>query len=444
MRVSTRITAAFAFTALVAIAASFIAGRVAHVLPMPRTAEWALAALLASPFVVWSARAIIRRLDALHDDLGNALRAARDGDPGLRLVVRGDREIAELKRLYNELADAVRADRYEIHNKEILLDTVLQRTPLAVVLLNAADRVIYSNLAARELLADGARIDGRLLEEIGANVDSALRELLPGPDDALFRAGDETFHISQRRFQIHTQAHRLILLERLTPELRRQEVSVWKKAIRLINHEINNSIAPISSLFHSARRAQEMPEHRHRLEEINGLIEERLQFLREFLDSYAEFARLPEPHKERTAWADVFEPVRALYPFRVEGDASAECNLDRAQMQQVVINLVKNAHESGSDPDEIVVSIQRAATDHVLRVLDRGRGMTDEVLRQALVPFYTTKPNGNGLGLALCNEIIEAHGGRMRVAAREGGGVVVTCWVGVGEASRSPVDLSCP
>jgi nitrogen fixation/metabolism regulation signal transduction histidine kinase len=432
VRFSTHVAAAFTITALAAIAAAFVAGRVAYVFPMSQLAIWALAALLVSPIVIWGAHSIASRLTELHEDLGNALRAARDGDHSLRLVVRGTHEIAELKRLYNELADAVRADRHEIHSKEILLDTILQRTPIAVVLLNAADRVIYSNTAARELIADGARLDGRLLAEIAQNVDPALRDLLPGPADALFHAVDETFHISQRRFQVHTQEHRLILLERLTPELRRQEVTVWKKAIHLINHEINNSIAPISSLFHSARRAQEMPEHRHRLEEINDLIEERLAFLRNFLDSYADFARLPEPHKQPTRWSEVFDPVRALYPFEIKGDPTLQANIDRAQMQQVVINLVKNAHESGSAPEDVTVTIQRAGPDHILRVLDRGPGMPDEVLRQALIPFYTTKPNGTGLGLALCNEIIEAHGGRMRVAGREGGGVAVTCWVGVG------------
>jgi signal transduction histidine kinase len=102
---------------------------------------------------------------------------------------------------------------------------------------------------------------------------------------------------------------------------------------------------------------------------------------------------------------------------------------DRAQMQQVLINLVKNAHESGSAPSEIVVAVHRNHDGIVVRVSDRGTGMSEEVLRHALVPFYTTKPAGSGLGLALCNEIIEAHGGRLRLQATAGGGAVVTCWL---------------
>lgn len=429
MRLSTRIILVLAVTAIAAMAAAFAAAELDRLLPMPQPAVWALAALVVSPVVIWSARILVSRITEMHDDLGNALRSTRDGDYSLRLTVRGDREIAELKALYNELADAVRSSRREIHNKEILLDTILQRTPVGVLLLDQAERVIYSNSTARELFTAGARLDGQTLDEILRSVEPSLRDFLATTTDSLFNLNEESFHISQRLFHLQAVRHRLILIERLTPELRRQEVNVWKKAIRMINHEINNSLAPISSLFHSARRAQEMPEHRHRLEEIYGLIDERLLFLRTFLESYAEFARLPEPRKERVAWSEVLDAVSGLYPFRVEGDPAIEVPLDRGQMQQVLINLVKNAHESGSDPAEVVVSVQRSAEDSVLRVLDRGRSMTDEVMRRALVPFYTTKPSGTGLGLPLCNEIVEAHGGSMRVSAREGGGTVVTCWL---------------
>ena len=429
MRLVTRITLVIAFTAILSGAVvwgAMTVGSSRHFAPWQTTG---VAALLLIPIVYWSAHSIVSRVDELHAVLGNALSAFRDGDFSLRLAVRGDRELAELKRLYNELADTVRDDRHELHQREVLLDTILQRTPVAVVLLNPARRVVYSNAAARELLADGSRLNDHRLDDL--QLAAPLHEALATFGDSIFHFEDETFHLSQRIFHINMQEHRLLLIERLTQELRRQEVGVWKRAIRVINHEINNTVAPISSLFHSAQLVQEKPEHRHRLSEIYGLIEERLAFLRSFLDAYAEFARLPEPRKEKTSWSEVIDAVRTLYTFRVEGSPNLECNIDRAQMQQVLINLVKNAHESESDADEVVVSLQRSGDDCVLRVLDRGRGMSDEVMRQALVPFYSTKPGGSGVGLALCNEIVEAHGGRMRLQAREGGGTVVTCWVPV-------------
>ena len=424
---ATRISVVVALTALATLFACVGVLRWAPRWGLSPSAAVAVAATISAIPALWGARVLVLRVAELHAVLGNALAAFRDRDFGLRLAVRGDAEVAELKRLYNELADAVQADRQGLQQKEVLQDTILQRTPMAVILLSGADRVIYSNVAARTLLAGGAGLNGRLLHDLP--LLPTFRQAVASSADAIFREREETFHVTQRAFRVNAQPHRLLLVERLTPELRRQEVAVWKKAIRVLHHEINNSVAPISSLLHSARKAQEMPEHRHRLDEIYGRIDERLRFLAGFLESYAEFARLPEPRRRRTAWGEILDAVQPLYRFRVEGAPAQEADVDGSQMQQVLINLVKNAHESGSAPDQVVVSVQRAGEDSVLRVLDRGRGMSEEVMRRALVPFYSTKPGGSGLGLALSNEIVEAHGGRMRLQAREGGGTVVTCWL---------------
>ena len=386
---------------------------------------------LTLPLLFWSAGRLVQDVERSLISFDDGLRAFKDGDFSMRLATGRDDRTVHIKKLYNEVADVMRVQRNDVYQKELLLDTILQRTPVAVVLVAESDRVVYSNAAAREFF--DARLDGRRFSELLPSVVPAMREAIEAGSDAIVTvpAGerDETFHLTQRTFRLNTVAHRLVLVERLTAELRRQEVAVWKNAIRVINHELNNTIAPISSLIHSARIAQERPDRRHHLPEIYGTIEERLAFLRTFLESYAQFARLPLPRRERTPWKEILDDVAALYEFRVDGNPHAEANIDRAQMQQVVINLVKNAHESGSAPEEIVVSVQRAAQETVLRVVDRGRGMSEEVIRQALVPFYTTKPAGSGLGLPLCNEILEAHGGRMRLQGREGGGSSVTCWV---------------
>jgi two-component system, NtrC family, nitrogen regulation sensor histidine kinase NtrY len=429
VRLPTRLRLHLALIALVALTAGFAGAHAGRALGVPGYAAWATVALLLIPLLLWSANRVASYVTRTFDGLDDGLRAFRDGDFSMRLAGGEDDDGGRVKGLYNDVADVLRAQRTDIYQKELLLDTILQRTPVAVLLTNAADRIVYSNAAARELFAAGGRLDAHRFAEVVLRLAAPMREAVTAGGDAIVNVQDETFHLSQRTFRLNTQEHRLILVERLTAELRRQEVAVWKKAIRVINHELNNTIAPISSLFHSAKMAQANPTHRNRLEEIYETIEERLAFLRTFLESYAQFARLPAPRKERTRWADVLADARALYAFRVEGDPRIEALIDRAQLQQVLINLVKNAHESGSDPAQIVVAIQRAPDGTVLRVSDAGRGMPEDVLRQALVPFYTTRPGGSGLGLPLCNEIIEAHGGRMRLQSREGGGTVVTCWV---------------
>ena len=158
-----------------------------------------------------------------------------------------------------------------------------------------------------------------------------MREALASTGDAIVTVRtaeqDETFHLSQRMFRLNTLEHRLVLIERLTTELRRQEVAVWKKAIRVINHELNNTIAPISSLFHSAKLAQAHPERHDRLGEIYETIEERLAFLRTFLESYAQFARLPPPEREQTLVAgDPRRRPRALRISRRRGASRRKCS----------------------------------------------------------------------------------------------------------------------
>lgn len=417
---------------MVAFALAFVVLRVAATYDLPASAAWPIAIAASIPFMLWSAGKIVRYLNHALVSIDDGLRAFRDGDFSMRLNAPVRDEVTALKRLYNDVADLLRSQRTDVYQKELVLDTILQRTPMAVVLVDTGGRVAFSNAAARDLLADGKRLDGQRFSDVREQLAVSMRDALATPTDAIVTVRtaeqDETFHVTQRTFRLNTLEHRLILIERLTTELRRQEVAVWKKAIRVINHELNNTIAPISSLFHSAKLAQSMQRY-DRLGEIYETIEERLAFLRTFLESYAQFARIPLPQRTATTWREILDDVHAIYDFRAEGELGLGVVADRAQMQQVLINLVKNAQESGSAPNDIVVSVQRSVDGIVIRVSDRGAGMPDETLRQALVPFYTMKPAGSGLGLALCNEIIELHGGRLRLQSAAGEGTVVTCWL---------------
>lgn len=243
-----------------------------------------------------------------------------------------------------------------------------------------------------------------------------------------------------------------MLLRRLTPELGREEVRVWKQAIRMINHELKNSLAPISSLLHSARVVTSDPERREparreKLDAIFAGIEDRVAHLTAFLDGYARYARLPAPQRRETPWSEILEAVRPLYPFVLEGEPRpATAAVDPAQIEQLLINLLKNAHEASGDEPDVTVRILPAegvATGGSrLEVRDRGRGLEPDVLERALLPFYSTKPDGVGVGLPLAREIVVGHGGRLQIGAREGGGTVVSCWFPPSVAG--PVDPSKP
>jgi signal transduction histidine kinase len=129
-------------------------------------------------------------------------------------------------------------------------------------------------------------------------------------------------------------------------------------------------------------------------------------------------------------WRALLEGLRNSLSFRVlEPLPKRAAWVDAAQVEQVLINLVKNAIESGSPEDEVTLGVTERAGGFAIEVADRGSGLAEEVLRDALLPFYSTKPKGTGLGLTLCREIVDAHGGRLSIANRDGGGAVVTVWL---------------
>jgi signal transduction histidine kinase len=163
-----------------------------------------------------------------------------------------------------------------------------------------------------------------------------------------------------------------------------------------------------------------------RLPQVFSGIGERARHLHGFIASYADFARLPAPRCARIEWAPFIDGLRQHAAFVLHGELPDKPGwFDAAQIEQVLINLLKNAHESGSAADAVQVGIV-AGGDQRIVVSDRGPGMNEAVLAQALLPFYSTKRSGTGLGLALAREITEAHGGRITLANRDGGGLRVS------------------
>ena len=199
--------------------------------------------------------------------------------------------------------------------------------------------------------------------------------------------------------------------------------------IRVISLELNNSLAPISSLAHSGRILGREPDS-GKLDRVFASIEERAHHLKSFIDGYARFAKLPAPRIEDVNWAAFLATLKDLTPYTLEGATPrATARFDPVQMQQVLINLLKNAHESGSPEAAVTLSLRQDGEGLRLDVADAGPGMGPEVLEQALLPFYSTKQSGTGLGLPLCREIVEAHGGRLSLANRAGGGLLVSIWL---------------
>jgi nitrogen fixation/metabolism regulation signal transduction histidine kinase len=424
-----RIAVVVAVSAAVAAAAAIAFD---HWLNSPALAG-AAAFLVTLPPALWFTNRMLSRwsrgLRAVADGIGSL----RDRDFSVSVTPAGPDEIGDLTAEYNSLGDSLRRERLDLYQRELLLDTVVQTTPLALVLTNANDQIVFGNIAARQLFRSGRKIEGLRFGEIIAASPQPLRDAVEGGVDTLFTVSEgpeaEIFHLSNRPFTLNSQPHRLLLFKQLTREMAAQEVAIWKKVIRVIAHELNNSLAPITSLAHSGQELAAAPDA-GRLARVFSTIEERASHLATFIDGYARFAKLPRPRPAPVAWRWLLAGLSDSLSFRVlEPLPAREGWFDAPQVEQVLINLIKNAIESGSPEDEVTLAVAERAGGVTIDIRDRGSGLSEEVLRDALLPFYSTKPKGTGLGLTLCREIVDAHGGRLSIANRDGGGAHVTVWL---------------
>jgi two-component system nitrogen regulation sensor histidine kinase NtrY len=398
---------------------------------------WGLAAILLG-LLAWRLRKLV--LGPVQS-LTNVLEAIRFEDYSLR--ARRDRGgvMSELAHEINLLADDLRLRAHQERESRALLEKVMQEIDLPLFAFDAASRLVIANPAAESLLASRLSV-GSSAAALG--VQSLLDHASGQPVSLSLPGGSGRYVIRRRPFRMDGQSHVLLVLAEVSGALRTERQEAWQGLVRVLGHEINNSLAPIKSIAETLRsmvsRSVGMGQgHERNLDELDfGLerIAERAHALGRFVGGYAALARLPEPALQTLALPALARRVTSMEPriaVNVEGP-ELEIQADPDQLEQALINLVKNAADSmdGQDvPGHGSVKLQwrHDGAGVLIEVLDNGPGPPNS--ENLFVPFFTTKPGGSGIGLLLARRIAEMHDGWLTLEPRTDGerGACARMWL---------------
>jgi signal transduction histidine kinase len=339
-----------------------------------------------------------------------------------RFVPVGQPEMDRLIGIYNDMVDRLREERLVAEEQHQLLQQIVKASPSGMVICDFDGRIQQTNPAAERLLREPAV---RERVEAGALVSPA-EEL---PSSTLVVAGARRLRILRTEFRDRGFVKSFYLVEELTEELRLTEKAAYEKLIRMMSHEVNNSVGAVRSLLESLLRYGAQIGEADRGDFVSALTiaSARIDSLNRFMGGFADVVRLPPPHPIETDLAPVIESMATLMRPELEGRGIAlqldlarneEVRVDRHQIEQVILNVLRNAMESiGSDGTIDVVWRGR-----VLSVCDSGRGIDPRNEPELFTPFFTTKRDGRGLGLTIVQEILTNHRAHFTLQNREGGG----------------------
>jgi len=416
----------FYYALLSGLPALIVAGSLLYTGDFTPKVQWTLGLLIVGcwfGFALAAREQVIRPLQTM----ANLLTALREGDFSVR--ARGanrDDPLGDLMSEINMLSGVLQEQRLGALEATALLRTVMEEIDVAIFAFDANETLRLVNRAGQELLAQPAeRILGRLASELD------LTDCLTGEATRVlarnFAGGPGRWGMRRTVFRESGLPHKLVVIADLSQPLREEELKAWQRLVRVIGHELNNSLAPIKSIAGSLNTMLRRPQRAEDWEQdmLGGLeiIEARAEGLNRFMQSYARLAKLPPPTRQRVELGPLLRRIVTLGKREnvdfVDGPEVALA-IDAAQIEQVVINLVKNAVEAveESNTGRVRVTWRKIPGQIEIAVEDDGPGIASA--QNLFVPFFTTKPSGSGIGLVLCRQIAENHGGTLSLENREG------------------------
>ncbi len=345
-------------------------------------------------YLIFFYRRVIRPIDALT----SGMELLRDQDMSTTLSTTGQKETDEIVKTFNALITRLRNEHLRLDEQNTFLNLLIDASPMGVILCDLSGNIKSMNPAAKQMLTPA--------------LSDALKSLPLGEDTTLRLSNSQIYHLSHLSFLDRGYQHPFFLIESLTSEVMKAEKAAYEKVIRMIAHEVNNNVAGIVSTLDLIQT--EVPDGT--AQEALEASRERTQKMAEFVTRFANVVKVPEP---QLTLCDLSEEVETCHSF-LEGlcqthhirltldltDEAIPVHLDTTLFQQVLVNIVKNAIESINNEGEIRIETQ----PKTLVITDNGKGISPEVAQHIFTPFYSTKPQGQGLGLLLIRDILTKHG----------------------------------
>jgi PAS domain S-box-containing protein len=379
--------------------------------------------------LVWGAKTIHRRVTRPLQTLSNLLSAFRAGDFSARAHTTGGEDaLSQVMRELNALGDTLRHQRLSVEEATAFLRRVMEAVDVVVLTFDETNRARLVNRSAEQALGRPAeRIIGRTAEDLGlvevfaGEVPRVIELTLPG--------GRERWELRRGVIRQGGVAHALVVLTNLGRVLRDEERQAWQRLIRVLTHELNNSLAPIKSVAGSLEslvaREPRSEEWKEDMRRGLAVIAARADALSRFTEAYSKLARLPKPRKRAVGLRALVDRVARLETRvsvqRLDGQ-DLELDADPDQLEQALINLLRNAAEAALETGGAV----RLGWTHSIKtrfveiaVEDDGPGLKGT--ENLFVPFFTTKAQGTGIGLVLSRQIVEGHGGTLTLTNRREG-----------------------
>jgi nitrogen fixation/metabolism regulation signal transduction histidine kinase len=384
--------------------------------------QWTLSVLI---FGFWLGFAFALRERVVYPlrTLSNLLAALREGDYSLRARASRD-ALGEVMYEINSMSRMLREQRLDAIEAATLLRTVMEQIEVAVFAFDQDQRLQLVNRAGARLLAKSSeRLVGHGAEEIG--LSDCLAAGRSRTVEMTFPGGAGRWSIRRSSFREHGVRHTLLVISDLTRELREEELKAWQRLVRVIGHELNNSLAPIKSIAASLASLLSRPktdDWQDDMQQGLSVIASRAESLSRFMSAYARLAKLPEPTMAEvrvSEWVQRAAGLETRLLVAIEAGPELTVQADGDQLEQLLINLIRNAADAADETGGGVrVGWSKNRRYVEVWVEDDGPGLSSEA--NLFVPFFTTKPGGSGIGLVLCRKITENHGGSLTLENRQG------------------------